>query len=51
MSRTKANGPTHAKHANGTALNGKPRGPARREVPEDETNENIFLFVPNLIGR
>jgi hypothetical protein len=29
--------------------NGKPKAPVR-VVPEDQTDENIFLFVPNLIG-
>ena len=29
--------------------NGKPKAPVR-SVPEDQTDENIFLFVPNLIG-
>jgi len=29
--------------------NGTPRAPVQ-EVSEDQTNENIFLFVPNLIG-
>jgi len=29
--------------------NGKPKAPAR-VVPDDQTDENIFLFVPNLIG-
>jgi hypothetical protein len=29
--------------------NGKPKTPAR-VVPDDQTDENIFLFVPNLIG-
>ena len=29
--------------------NGKPKAPVR-SVPEDQTDENIILFVPNLIG-
>ena len=43
-------------HANGTPngapLNGHPKGPthAVAEEESDQTNENIFLFVPNLIG-
>jgi hypothetical protein len=38
-------------HTNGTPLNGHPRSPARTtEQEDDETDENIFLFVPNLIG-
>jgi hypothetical protein len=28
--------------------NGTPKEPVR--VEDDQTNENIFLFVPNLIG-
>lgn len=36
-------------HANGRLRNGKPRGPIIEE--DEETNENIFLFVPNLIGK
>lgn len=36
-------------HANGRPLNGKPRGAEIQE--SDETDENIFLFVPNLIGK
>lgn len=35
---------------NGSPLNGHPRAPAQNEEREDETDENIFLFVPNLIG-
>lgn len=35
-------------HANGRPLNGKPRGPVKEE--SDQTNENIFIFIPNLIG-
>lgn len=37
---------------NGVPLNGHPKGPTRAVAEEesDETNENIFLFVPNLIG-
>lgn len=29
--------------------NGTPKEPAREA--DDQTNENIFLFVPNLIGK
>lgn len=29
--------------------NGTPKEPVR--VEDDQTNENIFLFVPNLIGK
>lgn len=29
--------------------NGKPKEPV--QVEDDQTNENIFLFVPNLIGK
>ncbi|KAK5128964.1 hypothetical protein LTR85_000297 [Meristemomyces frigidus] len=37
--------------SNGRPPNGTPRGaPAQSEKPDDETDENIFLFVPNLIG-
>lgn len=36
---------------NGTPLNGHARGPAQDvEKEDDQTDENIFLFVPNLIG-
>ena len=43
---------TNMNHANGTPLNGHPKSPARAvaDAHEDETDENIFLFVPNLIG-
>lgn len=40
------------RYTNGSPLNGhpngRPKGPAREE--KDQTDENIFLFVPNLIG-
>lgn len=38
--------------ANGRPMNGKPQAPAQDAVNErgDETDENIFLFYPNLIG-
>lgn len=36
---------------NGHAMNGHVKGPARDEEDgEEKTAENIFLFVPNLIG-
>lgn len=35
---------------NGSPLNGHPPAPAQNHAREDETDENIFLFVPNLIG-
>lgn len=36
---------------NGNPVNGTPQGPpAQTGRPDDETDENIFLFVPNLIG-
>ncbi|KAK4504803.1 hypothetical protein PRZ48_002765 [Zasmidium cellare] len=35
-------------HTNGRPLNGKPRGPVEEE--SNQTNENIFIFIPNLIG-
>lgn len=46
-----ANGQANG-HANGR-LNGKPAGSAHDELLEEEeqTNENIFLFIPNLIGK
>ncbi|KAF2767372.1 phosphatidylinositol synthase [Teratosphaeria nubilosa] len=34
----------------GPAANGHPAAPSRKSRPADETNENIFLFYPNLIG-
>ena len=34
---------------NGT-MNGHPRGGPTREEEEAQTDENIFLFIPNLIG-
>ncbi|KAK5164486.1 phosphatidylinositol synthase 1 (CDP-alcohol phosphatidyltransferase1) [Saxophila tyrrhenica] len=37
--------------ANGRPVNGHPRSPARTaKRDDDQTDENIFLFVPNLIG-
>jgi hypothetical protein len=39
------------KYTNGRPINGHPRSPARTvEEESDQTDENIFLFVPNLIG-
>jgi len=41
------------RRANGRAMNGKPRAPAQSVVEDaesDETDENIFIFIPNLIG-
>lgn len=38
---------------NGRPINGKPRAPAHDAVAgaeDDQTNENIFMFIPNLIG-
>lgn len=35
-------------HTNGRPLNGKPRGSVEEE--DEQTNENIFIFIPNLIG-
>lgn len=46
---TRANGAP----VNGRPMNGKPRAPAQavaKEVQNDQTDENIFLFIPNLIG-
>lgn len=37
--------------ANGRPANGVPRAPAQEEEEDEQTDENIFLFVPNLIGR
>lgn len=42
-----ANGNTPA---NGAPLNGHPRGPDVDEEEDEQTDENIFVFVPNLIG-
>lgn len=47
---------TEIAHANGVRANGKPvngklRGGALHEEDSDQTNENIFLFIPNLIGK
>ncbi|CZT19904.1 related to CDP diacylglycerol-inositol 3-phosphatidyltransferase [Ramularia collo-cygni] len=39
--------------ANARPMNGKPRAPAQsvvEDAEDDQTNENIFLFYPNLIG-
>lgn len=37
--------------ASGRPMNGKPRAPAQvEEEDDDQTKENIFLFIPNLIG-
>ena len=38
--------------ANGRPMNGRPRSPPRtvEEKDAEGTDENIFLFVPNLIG-
>ncbi|TKA69350.1 hypothetical protein B0A55_08166 [Friedmanniomyces simplex] len=35
---------------NGRPANGVPRAPAQAEQDNEQTDENIFLFVPNLIG-
>jgi len=36
---------------NGSLTNGHAKGPTRKAVEDDEqSQENIFLFVPNLIG-
>lgn len=35
-------------HANGKAMNGKPR--ELMPLEDDQTDENIFVFIPNLIG-
>ena len=32
-------------------MNGTPRGQALQPEQEEQTDENIFLFVPNLIGK
>lgn len=40
----------NGKHTNGRPLNGRPRGGQVQEEEPDQTNENIFLFIPNLIG-
>lgn len=37
-------------NANGRAMNGKPRAPVQADVEDDQTDENIFVFIPNLIG-
>ncbi len=38
-------------HSNGRPMNGQPKSPARTvKEDDDQTDENIFLFVPNLIG-
>ena len=37
-------------HANGKPVNGAPRGPIQ-DAEDEQTDENIFVFVPNLIGR
>lgn len=38
-------------HTNGHPINGHPRGSGRDvEEKDEQTDENIFLFVPNLIG-
>ena len=51
--------PRDAKHkqspisaqTNGSPVNGAPPSPARtEEIEDDQTDENIFLFIPNLIG-
>jgi hypothetical protein len=36
--------------SNGRPLNGHAKGPAQPEQQVDQTDENIFLFIPNLIG-
>lgn len=36
---------------NGSPTNGKPRAPVQvQDGEDDKTNENIFMFIPNLIG-
>lgn len=38
-------------HSNGSIQNGHPKGSGSVvEDDDEETNENIFLFIPNLIG-
>lgn len=32
-------------------LNGHVRAPVKKHTPDDETDENIFVFIPNIIGR
>ena len=51
MSRT-AREQTNMSPPNSRPMNGHARSPARRskQDDDDQTNENIFLFVPNLIG-
>lgn len=41
---------TGTAHSNGRPVNGTPRGAPAQAEESDETDENIFLFVPNLIG-
>ncbi|KAK3113620.1 phosphatidylinositol synthase 1 (CDP-alcohol phosphatidyltransferase1) [Teratosphaeriaceae sp. CCFEE 6253] len=36
--------------SNGRPANGTPRAPAQAKETDEQTTENIFLFVPNLIG-
>ena len=44
------NGHTNG-HLNGHVLNGHPKGPlTERDEDEEKTEENVFLFAPNLIG-
>lgn len=43
----------NASNANGRELNGRPRALVKTEDQEendDQTKENIFMFIPNLIG-
>ena len=45
------NGHANGSLANGRPLNGHAKGAAHDEMEDDDqTDENIFLFVPNLIG-
>ena len=46
LAAANGNGP-----ANGSIQNGHPKGSGGVvEDDDEETNENIFLFIPNLIG-
>nr|POF24031.1 hypothetical protein CFP56_54967 [Quercus suber]POF24045.1 hypothetical protein CFP56_54981 [Quercus suber] len=52
MAAARQSASTRLARTNGIPVNGRPRGELVDDVDEDDdqTDENIFLFYPNLIG-